>query len=189
MIGGHCQAFYVAGAPVPVVPAGLYRGGDPQPVEGLIHALNVPGVDVHDPAVLPEHSEPVPVSGSVQFHRESLSPGERLRCVEGPEVPSPVSLLVVDGPSVGGLACVDPDAVVPVGSQLPEPEEPRVQLVLDVALFYAGDEPVMEFIGDPRLPADVSHGAPVGLRPADSIALDDYGSIGVFLRPLAEVER
>ena len=109
--------------------------------------------------------------------------------MEGPEVPSPVSLLVVDGPSVGGLACVDPDAVVPVGSQLPEPDEARVQLVLGVALFYAGDEPVMEFVGDPRLPADVSDGAPVGLGPADSVAVDGYGSVGVFLRPLAEVGR
>ncbi len=95
----------------------------------------------------------------------------------------------MDRPPIGGLACVDPDAVVPVGSQLPESEESRVQLVLGVALFYAGDEPVMVFVGDLRLPADVSDGAPVGLGPADSVAVDGYGSIGVFLRPLAEVGR
>jgi len=41
----------------------------------------------------------------------------------------------------------------------------------------------MEFICDPRLPADVSHGTPIGLRPADSIATNAYGSIGVFLKP------
>jgi hypothetical protein len=105
----------------------------------------------------------------------------------GPEILSLMPLLEVDRPTGLGLPGVDPDPVLPVPSELPEPEEPPVQLVLDVALLDADRETVMEAILHPGLPADVSHGAPVGLGPAYSAAMNGDGSIGVFQSPFAEV--
>ena len=69
---------------------------------------------------------------------------------------------------------VDPDTVLPVPSELPEPEESPVKLVLDMALLYADRDPVVKVIGDPGLSTDVPHSTSVGLHPADPTFVNGY---------------
>ena len=163
----YYQVLHVARAPVPVVPAGFECGCYPDPVEGLVHASDIPGVDVQGLRFFVHHSEPVLVFRSAEFDRVPLSPIEGLSTVISPEVLSLVPLLEVDRPTGPGLPGVYPDTVLPVPSELPEPEESPVQFVLDVALLDADRETVVEAIIYPGLPTDVPHGAPVGLHPAD----------------------
>ena len=105
-----------------------------------------------------------------------------------PKITSMVPLLEMNGPSRSSFPSVDPNAVLPILSKLPEPDKPPVKLVLDVALLYADREQVMEVIGELSLPTDVPYYTPIGFNPAYPILMNGYRSIRIYQRPFCEVE-